>query len=315
MSELVLGIDIGGTNTKFGLVDKNGRVILADSFKTTPFENVESLAKAIHQSLSGKGADWANTTSIGIGAPNANYHTGKIEFAQNLSWKGIVPITAVFEKVFNLPVKVTNDANAAALGEMLFGCAQGMRDFIMVTLGTGLGSGIVCNGKMIYGKTGMAGELGHINLQSDGRNCPCGRKGCLERYASATGFMITLEELLNHQDSAAQVEKFQLKTLNSENVTTAAKNGNTIALRTFDITARYLARGLAVAASLLSPEAIIISGGLAKSGDILLAPTKKYFEEEIYPVFKNSVQILPTSLESRNAAVLGAAALARQIAD
>lgn len=309
MGELVLGIDIGGTNTKFGLVDEDGAVTNAGSIKTGSFNDVASLAKAIHESLHSGGTFNPKIKSIGIGAPNANYHTGKIEFAQNLSWKGIVPIATVFGEIFNVPVKVTNDANAAALGEMLFGRVREIREFIMVTLGTGLGSGIVSNGRMIYGHTGMAGELGHINIQPNGRPCPCGRKGCLERYASATGFMLTAEELSRH--GSADQSDF----LSPEDITEAAKNDHPLALQIFDLTARHLARGLAIAASILSPEAIIISGGLAKAGNFLLAPTRKYFEEDVYPPFKNSVQILPTALESRNAAILGAAALGREIAD
>lgn len=308
---MVLGIDIGGTNTKLGLVDDTGVIHHQWSIATDSFKTVESLARHIHQILESKSL-LNHIGSIGIGAPNANFHSGNIEYAPNIQWQGIVPLSAVFEQVFSLPVKITNDANAAAIGEMYFGAAKGMNNFISVTLGTGLGSGIVCNGNPLYGHTGLAAELGHLIIEPNGRQCACGRRGCLERYASATGMMITVDELTHQANQPTQKAFISPKKWNNTaEVAEAARTKDPLALKAFDLTAQWLAIGLANAVTIIGPEAIFISGGLAHSGEILLQPTRKYFEDLLFPVLKNSVKLIPSALSEKGAGILGAAALGK----
>lgn len=308
-NRLILGIDIGGTNTKFGLVDEAGEVHYNGRIKTVSYESPETLASAIHHRLNEFALQKNQLVGIGIGAPNANFNTGNIENAPNLTWKGVVPLTDIFQNEFQIQAAATNDANAAAMGEMLFGAAKGKRNFLVITLGTGLGSGFVCNSQLLYGHTGMAGELGHVIIEPDGRDCPCGRMGCLERYASATGFMITVRELLEDSTKPTQLNEIPQSELRSEHVSQAADKSDSLALAAFDQTARHLARGLATAVAISSPELIIISGGFSQAGELLLEPTKKYFEEGLFPAFRNTVQIDHSQLTSRNAAILGAAAL------
>jgi len=304
MTKLALGIDIGGTNTAFALIDESGETHFSGNLKTTDFDTPEKLAEAIfleyiqHQPI-----------GIGIGAPNGNIHRGTIEHAPNLQWKGIVPLSDIFHQKFKVPVLVTNDANAAAMGEMRYGAAQGMRDFLLVTLGTGLGSGFVCNGQLVYGHDGFAGELGHIIVEEDGRPCGCGRKGCLETYASSTGFLKTAQELISWSENNSPLLQIAEEDLNGEHITQAAAAGDELAIKIFDLTAEYLSRGLATAVAITSPEAIIFFGGLAKSGSLLLNPTQKHLEHKLLNIFKNKVKLLPSALMQQNAAVLGAAAL------
>ncbi|TVR37705.1 MAG: ROK family protein [Cryomorphaceae bacterium] len=312
MSPLALGIDIGGTNTAFGLVDALGHVHYSNNFKTADFSSAESLAKKVLKDVSSQVTSMSNIEGIGIGAPNGNYHNGTIEFAPNLQWKGVIPLAAIFKKHFNLPVTVTNDANAAAVGEMLFGAAQGMRDFLLVTLGTGLGSGFVCKGEVLYGHTGMAGELGHIIVQPGGRACGCGRKGCLETYASATGFKRTIAELRQTFKVHSPLVKTPMTRISAKRTTELAEQGDPMALKAFDITARYLAHGLATAVAITSPEAVILAGGLTRSGKTLTDPLEKYFNQELLVIFQHKVPVLVSKLLDENAAVLGAAALVLQ---
>lgn len=313
MKELAIGIDIGGTNTKFGLVDKNGNCFYEGSIKTHQYENVEDFVRDLSTELSKiivtTSADKHDIKGIGIGAPNGNYFKGTIEFAPNLRWKGIIKFADLFKKYFYYPVILTNDANAAAIGEMIYGAAMRMKDFILITLGTGLGSGFVANGDMIYGHDGFAGELGHTIIIPDGRQCGCGRKGCLEQYASATGIVKTAIEMIDYSYSDSILKKYNKEEITSKIIFEAAKSGDKIALDAFDYTGKMLGLGLANAVAITSPEAIILFGGLSLAGDYILKPTKKYMEENLLDIYKNKVKIIPSALNDKNAAILGASAL------
>jgi glucokinase len=309
----VVGIDIGGTFTKFGIVDKEGNCYFEGSIPTQDEKddrvevyvaNLSSKIKAVIDSLGD-----VEVKGIGIGVPNGNYYKGTIEYAANLKWKGIIPLVELFKQHFSLPIVLTNDANAAALGEMVYGGAKQMRDFIVITLGTGLGSGIVSNGHLIYGHDGFAGELGHVTVFPEGRACGCGRKGCLETYVSATGIKRTVFELLCQSMTNSPLRSISYNDLTAETISKYAQMGDKIALEAFDTTARILGEKLADAAAYTSPEAIFLFGGLAKSGDLLLIPTKKYFEESLLPVYRNKIKILLSEMKEVNAAVLGAGAL------
>ena len=309
--EVVLGVDIGGTNTVMGYVDKQGKLMAETSIATEAqkpakefFERLHLHAEELLQPL-GKTIE---LVGVGLGAPNGNYYKGTIEEPPNLSW-GFVDVVGTLKRWYSVPVVLTNDANAAALGEMLFGAAKGMKNFIVITLGTGLGSGIVVNGDLVYGHDGFAGEIGHTIVVPNGRLCGCGRRGCLEAYASATGICRTVEELLSTSDT-----KSELRNINSENLTSkfiyeAALRGDKLALEAFEITGRYLGFKLADSVAHTSPEAIILFGGLAAAGDLIFKPTKKYLEESLLNIFRNKVRLLPSALPKGNSAVLGAAAL------
>lgn len=295
----VIGIDIGGTGTKFGIVSADGKIIEQSSIPTPAFETAEEFADA----LSGEIIQMMNRhggkevfLGAGVGAPNGNFYTGNIEHAPNLRWKGIVPMATYLERRLELPVKLTNDANAAAMGEMIYGAARGMKDFFVITLGTGVGSGIVARGEVVYGKTGFAGELGHAIVIKNGRPCGCGRRGCLETYTSATGLTVSAKEKIGEALTAKELADLALK-------------GSSEAKAIFDETGRILGEALANAALLFSPQAIFLSGGVARAGELIFAPTRKYFEENILNVFQNSVSILPSGLKESDAAILGAAAL------
>jgi glucokinase len=312
MKDVVIGIDIGGTFTKFGIVDREGHSLAEGDCPTDPFNNVNDYLENLAREL--KAAEKTiqepyRIVGVGIGAPNANYHQGTVENATNLKWKGVVHFADLFRKYYDVPVKLTNDANAAALGEMIYGGAKGMKDFIMITLGTGLGSGIVVNGDLVYGHDGFAGELGHVNVVRNGRKCGCGSFGCLETYVSAPGIKRTVFELLasNHEGSA--LAGYSFNDLDSEMIYEAAKKNDPVALKAFDITGRTLGYKLADSIAHTSPEAIFLFGGLAKSGDFIFHPTKKYMEEAVMGTFKNKVKILPSGLMDKNAAILGAGAL------
>jgi len=310
----VIGIDIGGTNTKIGIVNQEGKTFGELSFKTQEghenFEDfIETMNEKITVLLSNTGDIQIN--GIGIGAPNGNYFKGTIEFAPNLKWKGILPLTELLEKKTGIqPIKLTNDANAAAIGEMVFGVAKEMKDFIVMTLGTGLGSGIVTGGKLLLGHDGFAGEIGHVTASRNGRHCGCGKKGCLETYVSATGIKRTVFELLAIENIESELRTKTYNNLTSKDIAEAAHRGDAIALKAFEITGEYFGRALADTVAHLSPEAVILFGGLAKAGDILINPVKKYMEENLMGVYKNKIKIILSGLNTgANAAVLGASAL------
>jgi glucokinase len=310
MNDIVLGIDIGATNTKYGFVSLKGEMIFENSIATSKNKNVgffiNEIYDIIHPEL--KKHDY-HLKGIGIGAPNGNYYSGSIEFAPNLKWKGVVPLVSLFEKKFSVPAVLTNDANAAAEGELLYGNGKGMDHFIMITLGTGLGSGIIVNGKLVYGHDGFAGELGHTVTIPDGRKCGCGKRGCLETYVSAPGIIKTIFELLASETDKSELRNFSYNTLDAKMISDAALKGDPIALKAFDFTGKLLGMKLADAVMHTSPEAIFLFGGLAAAGKLIFDPAKKYMEEFLLPVFRNKVNIMPSALQDKNIAVLGAAAL------
>jgi len=309
--EVVLGVDIGGTNTKFGYVDKNGNLLAEGEMLTEAHRPAEEFFERLHteaENLFASKKDQLKLVGIGLGAPNGNYYKGTIEQPPNLSWK-YVDVVATLRRWYSIPVALTNDANAAALGEMLFGAAKGMKDFIVITLGTGLGSGIVANGELIYGHDGFAGEIGHTIVDPNGRQCGCGRRGCLETYASASGIRRTVEELLKKPAPPSELRGMNFEQVTSKRIFEAAQHGDSLALEAFELTGRYLGLKLADSIAHTSPEAIILFGGLAAAGDFIFVPTKKYMEEYLLNIFKNKVLLLPSSLPKGNAAILGAAAL------
>lgn len=314
MKEAVIGIDIGGTFTKYGIVDREGNC-LAESFTNTSFHNnfddyLRDLHAAIEKSMQFiKGQ--VVIKGVGIGAPNGNYYAGSIENAVNLNWRGIVPVVEKMKKYYpGIVITLTNDANAAAIGEMVFGGAKGMKDFVVITLGTGLGSGIVVGGTLVYGHDGFAGELGHVNVQLNGRDCGCGQKGCLEAYASASGIRRTVYWLLSERMVESELRGICFNDLSAKMISEAALRGDKIALEAFDHTGCILGLKLADTVAHTSPEAIFLLGGLANSRDLIINPTKKYMEENLLPIFRNKVKILLSSLPDMNAGVLGAGALA-----
>ena len=312
MIDIVAGIDIGGTNTVIGLVAKNGDCLIETSISTRGHNHFDTFIESISHEIDTLHSKIGNNYSlcgVGIGAPNGSFSLGAIVDAPNLEWKGILPICKEITKNTTLPAVVTNDANAAALGEMLFGGAIGMKDFIVITLGTGLGSGIVTNGSLVVGHDGFAGELGHTIVDINGRMCGCGNKGCLETYASATGIRRTVFMLLAQSNLPSTLRGFSFEKLSAKMVTEAAMNHDLIALEAFEYTGKILGTKLAEVVTILSPEAIFFFGGLAKAGALIIEPTKRYMEEYMFPVFRNKVKLLPSCLEGKNSAVLGAAAL------
>jgi len=313
MKEVTYGLDIGGTNSVIGIVDREGHILAEDTVSTRKYPVVEDFVEAcfsMMQKLEKSLGEEVKIMGIGIGAPNGNYYNGTIEHPPNLVWKGIIPMADLFKKYFDVPVVLTNDANAAAMGEMIFGGARGMKHFIEYTLGTGLGSGIVINGEILYGHTGFAGEIGHIIMKPGGRDCGCGRQGCLENYGSATGLVRTMHELLGKRREKSKLRKIPCEELDSKQIFDAAKEGDKIALEAFDETAKILALSMANAVAFSSPEAIFIFGGLANAGDLLLKPTRKYMEEMLQIMFKGTVKILPSEIPESKCAVMGASALA-----
>jgi len=312
MKKVVAGMDIGGTNTRFGIVDREGKIYAEDSIHTDNYRDISSFIEHISGTIRKMLKNFEKEVSlrgIGIGAPNANYYSGSIEYAPNLNWKGVIPFADLLKKVFDIPVVLTNDANAAALGEMMYGGARSMRDFIVITLGTGLGSGIVVNGNVVYGHDGFAGELGHVTAVENGRLCGCGRKGCLETYVSATGIRRTVVELLARMNEESNLRKIPFEELSSKKISGAAEKGDRIALKAFEITGKILGKNLADTVALFSPESIFLLGGLASAGDLIFKPTSEYMEKNLFKVFRNKVKILPSGLTGANAAVLGAAGL------
>lgn len=311
MNEIVAGIDIGGTNTLLGLVDEKGKILADETIITTDYPEVKDFIKALAVSINKMLDAHKNMKliGIGIGAPNANFYKGTIELAANLAWKGLIPFADMVRKEIDVPVLMTNDANAAAMGEMIFGGARGMKNFIVLTLGTGLGSGIVINGQMLYGHTGFAGELGHSVIVPEGRDCGCGRKGCLETYASATGLVRTVLYLLSEKRGNSILRDIVSGELTSKMVAEAAANNDLLALEAMDYTADKLASGIVNAIAFSSPEAVFLFGGLANAGDMLLEPVRKYVDMKVLPVFKNTFRIELSAIPENNAAILGASAL------
>jgi len=309
--KVAIGVDIGGTNTVFGLVDEQGNCLVQQSIKTKDFPDPENFVAVLSAKLKELIASEKNLNVIGmgVGAPNGNYYTGTIDFAPNLNWKGVVPLVQLFEKHFSFPVVLTNDANAAAIGERIYGAAKGIDDFVMVTLGTGLGSGFVVNGNLVYGHDGFAGELGHTIVEKNGRVCGCGRKGCLETYASASGIVRTAKEFLVNSSESLLVD---VEEISSKSIADAALKGDALALEIFDYTAEKLGFSLANTVALTSPKLIVLFGGLAQSGDLILKPTKKYMEAYLLNIYQNKVAIFPSKLKASDAAILGASALAWQ---
>jgi len=314
LQALAIGIDIGGTGTKFGIVDRDGNVLFSDEMSTKKHAEVNTFIDDLYNNLAvliEKAGGVGRMKGIGVGAPNGNYYTGTIEYAPNLPWKGIIPLAKLIENKFKLPVTLTNDANAAAIGEMMYGAAKGMKDFIMITLGTGVGSGIVANGHLIYGHDGFAGELGHTIVIPDGRLHPgTGKKGSLESYCSATGVTSTAVEILQNSDRPSVLRKLPIEKLDSKMVYEAAIEGDELARYIFDFTGRILGLALANAVMFSSPEAIVLFGGLTKAGDLILKPTREHMEANLIQVFQNKVKILISHLKESDAAILGASALA-----
>ena len=312
----VVGIDIGGTNTVFGIVDARGTIIASSSIKTGAYEDVNDYVDEVCKNLlpliiANGGVD--KIKGIGIGAPNGNYYSGTIEFAPNLPWKGVIPLAAMFEERLGIPTALTNDANAAGIGEMTYGAARGMKDFIMITLGTGVGSGIVINGQLVYGHDGFAGELGHVVVDPAGRQCGCGRKGCLETYCSATGVARTAREFLVARSEPSLLRNIPSEEIQSKDVYDAAVKGDKLALEIFEFTGKVLGTALANFVAFSSPEAIILFGGLAKSGDYIMKPIQKALEENVLNIYKGKTKLLLSQLKDADAAVLGASALGWEV--
>ncbi len=313
----VIGLDLGGTNSVFGIVDADAHVVAETSVKTRghgPVEQyvadcVEALKPIIEQV---GGID--KIKGMGIGAPNGNYYTNCIEYAPNLPW-GMekIALGQMFSDALGIPVAMTNDANAAALGEMAYGAAKGMKNFIMITLGTGVGSGIVCDGKMVYGSDGLAGELGHVRVMPDGRECGCGRKGCLETYCSATGVARTAREILTTSDTPTILREIPLDQIESKDVSIAAGKGDEVAKSIMEFTGRLLGSACADFACFNSPEAFIFFGGLTKAGDLIMDPIRKSYDENILKCYAGKAKMLVSQLDDAKAAVLGASALAWEL--
>jgi len=309
----VAGMDIGGTNTVFGIVDARGNILCHDSVKTQAYPAIEEYIEAVCGKLMPMVREHIGLDSLkglGIGAPNGNYYSGCIEQAANLPWKGVVPIASMFSERIGLPVILTNDAKAAALGEMTYGAARGMKDFIMITLGTGVGSGIIVNGQPVYGCDGFAGELGHAMVRPGGRSCGCGRKGCLETYCSATGIVRTAREMLVASTEPSLLRRIPIEDLTSKELYEAAVKDDKLALEIFRFTGTVLGEALANFVLFSRPEAIILFGGLAKAGRFILEPTREAMEANMYNVFKGKVKLLFSELKDADAAILGAGALA-----
>ncbi|MBR1631667.1 MAG: ROK family protein [Paludibacteraceae bacterium] len=310
----VIGIDMGGTNTVFGIVDARGHVRARSSIKTQQYADINDYVNTLSDEMmklvdSVGGIEMIR--GIGAGAPNANYYTGNIEHAANLPWKGVIPFARMLSERMGVPCAITNDANAAAMGEMTYGAARGMKDFIMITLGTGVGSGIVVDGRVVYGHDGFAGELGHaIAVRENGRLCGCGRHGCLETYASANGLARTAREILSRSEKPSLLRQLDSENITSKDVYDAAVQGDQVALDIFNFTGRILGEKLADFVTFSAPEAIVLFGGLTKAGDYITKPIHEAMEANMLPVWKGKVKLLLSDLKEADAAVLGASALA-----
>lgn len=315
MSDFAIGIDIGGTNTKFGVVDKQGKILFQDRMLTNEGNDVQDFIDELHKKimpLIEKSGGIEKFVGIGVGAPNGNYYSGNIEYAANLKWKGIIPFAKITSEKFGLPVKLTNDANAAAMGEMKYGCAKGMKHFITITLGTGVGSGIVIDGKIVLGHDGFAGELGHTIIRPGGRlHAGTGIRGSLESYASATGVRETAIELLTkNPKEESLLRDYSINDLiTSKTVYDCAIKGDNIANEVFNFTGQILGEALANFILFSSPEAIVLFGGLTKAGDLIMHPTRQAMEASLIQIFKNKVKLIFSELNEADAAILGASAL------
>ncbi len=312
-TKYVIGIDLGGTNTVIGLVDVKGNIIAKDAVKTQAYTEIEeytdAVSNVIKKLIQENGCE-GQVEGVGIGAPMANYYTGEIVNAANLPWKGIVPLGWLIEQKTGLTTKVTNDANAAAIGEMKYGVAQGMNDFIVITLGTGVGSGVVAGGKLIYGHDGFAGELGHVTAPVlEGRSCGCGRMDCLETYASATGIVRTARIWLETRSDASVLRSIESEKLTSKMLYDAAVQGDALAKEIFEFTGEVLGEAFCNFIAFSAPEAIILFGGLANAGELLLEPIRRKMNEDVVFLWKDKVKVLKSSLPGADAAVLGASAL------
>ena len=314
LHQVAIGIDIGGTNTTFGIVDPRGEIKYRGALSTNKYENVTDYIDALYEAIAPtletvNGIE--NIRGIGIGAPNGNYYKGTIEYAPNLKWKGIIPFTDLITEKFGLPAALTNDANAAAVGEMMYGAARGMKDFIMITLGTGVGSGIVANGQLIYGHDGFAGELGHTIIIPNGRlHWGTNMRGSLETYASATGVKLTALEMLEHYaDTESLLRNYPKEEIDSRIVYECAIQGDKIANEVYRFTGEVLGKALANFIMFSSPEAIILFGGLCKAGELITNPAQEHMEANLLPIFQNKVKLIFSELKEADAAILGASAL------
>jgi glucokinase len=313
--KIIAGIDIGGTNTVFGIIDFNNKVLVESSFKTRPENGVDTfldqLAEIIKSECSKLNKEYV-LSGIGIAAPSVNYLNGTMEAPANLKW-GNVNLVEKMKKYFDLPVVVINDANAAALGEYTFGAAKGMKNFIMLTLGTGLGSGIFIDGYLLYGENGHAGELGHMIVENNGRQCSCGRFGCLETYVSAGGIKRSAFHFLSYSNEESELRNINFNDLTAKKISELAAKNDPVALKAFDYTGEILGKALANVVTLFNPEAIILFGGLADAGDLLLAPTNSYFEKSLLKVYKGKICISKSQLQNGKAAVLGAFSFVKEV--
>jgi glucokinase len=312
--KVAVGIDIGGTNTIFGFVDREGNILAEDRLKTSYYDEVEVYVAALYEKIMisrHKIEGDIEIMGFGIGAPMGNINKGTIEYAANLPWKGIIPLADIFKQHTGLPVVVTNDANAAAVGEMIYGGAKEMKNFVVITLGTGLGSGFVIDGKLLYGHDGFAGELGHIAIGPgpSKRQCDCGKKGCLETYVSATGLKRTLLKVMADSIEPSELRKYSFNELDAEMIHQAAKRGDPIALAAFQYTGRILGYKLADVVAHTNPEAIFLFGGLALAKELIFEPAREFMEENLLHIYKGKVKLLASELSTQNAAVLGASSL------
>ena len=315
MKPYVIGLDLGGTNSVFGIVDSRGDIKATTAIKTQGYESVDDYVNASVEALQiiiDQVGGIEKIKAMGIGAPNGNFYKGTIEFAPNLSWghDGVVPLADMFSEKLGIPVALTNDANAAAIGEMTYGVARGMKNFIVITLGTGVGSGIVVNGQLVYGCDGFAGELGHvIMVRENGRSCGWGRLGCLEAYCSATGVARTAREYLETTDEPSLLRSMNAADITSYDVSVAAGKGDALAQRVYEFTGKMLGEACADFAAFSSPEAFIFFGGLTKAGDLIMNPIKKAYDESVLNIFKGKAKFLVSGLDGSSAAVLGASAV------
>jgi glucokinase len=312
MRELTVGIDIGGTNTKYGIVDRAGNVLLQGNIPTTQYNEFhdyfDGMVSALRNGIEKLPGD-SKVVGIGIGAANGNYYTGNIERATNLKWKGVLPLAKMFKEEFGIPCMLTNDANAAAVGEMIYGNAKSMKDFVVITLGTGLGSGFVCGGILLNGHHGIAGEVGHTSVNPAGRYCNCGKRGCLETYVSATGIKRTVYKLLADHLESSELREISFDNLNTKMITEAALRGDLVAQEAFEYTGRILGMKLAETVVHTDPEAIFLFGGLAQAGELIFKPTIKHMEANLMPLFRGKIKVLPSAMQNQAAPILGASSL------
>lgn len=312
--QIAAGIDIGGTNTVFGLADREGEILSHGLIRTGEYDSIEDFVGTLYNKIKdaqGKTGDATELVGYGIGAPMGNINKGIMEHPSNLPWKGILPLAGLFAGHTTLPVTVTNDANAAAMGEMIYGGAKGMKNFVVITLGSGLGSGFVIDGRLVYGNSGFAGELGHTAVRQDssGRICGCGRKGCLETYVSGPGISRTVLKIMADSTTDSPLREMSINDLNSKIIYEAACNKDPVALQAFEYTGKILGSKLADLVALTDPEAIFLFGGLAEAGDLIFVPARKNMEENMLSIYRGRVKLLPSQLSTHNAALLGAASL------